>query len=105
MKKLFILIGIGCSIGSLRAYHMDLNSQTKCAFAKKRLDMTKTHLRSTQQELALLEGSLASLPDHELEHFPVRKTRIAELKKEVLELESSIPIMEKSLQALCETIK
>lgn len=87
------------------ADHIDLSSHTKCAFARKRLEMVRAHLHTTEQELSLLESSLVTLPDHELESFPTRKTRISELKKEISELEKSIPVMEKSLHALCKTIQ
>lgn len=104
MKKLALVIGLGC-VSCAQATHMDLNSNTKCVFAQKRLKMMKAHLHTSKEELVLLEESLTSLPAEEIEHFPLRKTRIAELRKEVIEIETSIPIMEKSLHALCATLK
>lgn len=102
MNKSFVLIGILSIIQSTHTAHLSLNPHTKCAFARKRLEMTYTHLTTVQQELILLEKSLNSAADHEFSHQRVQK--IAALKNEIIELKKAVPVLEKSLHALCKTI-
>jgi hypothetical protein len=102
MKKVLVLIGGLLITGALCAEHIHLSSPTKCVCSRKRLEMSKSHLCSAKAELGLLEeNGLACERDFLESH----ETRISELKEDIRQLEIRIPIIEKSLHALCKTIK
>lgn len=101
MKKVLALIGGLFVTGALCAEHIHLSSPTKCVCSRKRLEMSKAHLKTAQTELALLEESNLECEPESLESH---HTRISQLKEEIRELEIRIPVIEKSLHALCKTI-
>jgi hypothetical protein len=103
MNKSFVLIGILTIVQSVHTAHLSLNPHTKCAFARKRLEMTYAHLAIAQQELMVLEKALIS--SGESEFGPERMRRRSDITHEIMELKKTIPVLEKSLYALCKTIQ
>jgi len=97
MKKLWAFVIIGYSFVVI-ADHVDLSSHTKCAFAQQRLNMSRAHLHMAQQKLSFF-------PHYGMSDAPKIKARILELQEEIRELETCIPVMEKSLNALYKTIQ
>lgn len=103
MKKVLFVMSVFFATEALYAEHIHLNSHTKCVCTRKRLEMTQAQLRTMQSELSLLEGSTIECNSEQL--ATSEKSRFLELKNAIKELEMRIPVMEKSLHALCKTIQ
>ncbi len=98
MKKVLILLIAGLCTVPLFADHLELSPLEKYEFIKQRLRMLKSSLTSKKELLLQLKGSIKALTE-ETQKRPLI-SRMSLVKKEISDLEDSIPVMKSSLNAL-----
>ena len=89
MKRVLLILGL---FSPLYAGHIALSLLRKCDFNNKRLAMMKDQLSAKKSELLELEESISQDGTNE--------SGIPQLKEEIAELETCIPIIENSTHAL-----